>query len=399
MRGTQGRAVGPAARPGSSVDVDVVVIGVGTMGSMALWQLSKVPGLRVLGIEQFGPAHTNGSFSGESRLYRAAAKEGRIYIPALLEARRLWQELEAESGRQVLLPVGALSIGPAGLSELQATLAAITEYDLPHRVLDADRLRAEYPQFAIRDDDIGVLDELGGGLRPEVAVVTATDRAIEQGADVMHHTEVLALSEDAGGVTLATAAGTIRAGHVVVTAGSWSTRLLPELASLVHVEAYALTWFMPRHIEMFIPGRLPVFMRDLDGVHAFGAPSLDGYSIKICPRIEWPPVQHPSQIPTRIAPAQLAWAGEQARRMVPDLVPDPVRWSIHHDSVTVDHVPVIDQVGYGRITVAAGMSGNGFKFAPAYGKVLAEIATEGGSSWQHPLFTVASHLERAGAAA
>ncbi len=379
--------------------VDVAVIGVGTMGSMALWQLSRRPGLRVLGIEQYGPAHTHGSFSGESRLYRAAAKEGRIYIPALLEARRLWQELEAESGRSILLPVGALSVGPRGHEDLASTLASIREYDLPHRVLDADALRAAYPQFAVRDDDIGILDELGGGLRPEVAVMTATERAVARGAEVRYHTEVLTVAEDAAGVTLTTSTGTVRAGRVVVTAGSWTTRLLPELHALIHVEAYALTWFLPRHIEQFTPDRLPVFMRDLDGVHAFGAPSLDGYSIKMCPHLTWPELEHPSQLPTRITPEQLAWAGEWAQRMMPDLVPDPVRWSIHHDSVTSDHVPVIDRVGTGRVVVAAGMSGNGFKFAPAYGSIVADLATEGASPWQHPMFTLAGHLDRVGAAA
>ncbi|QGF23054.1 N-methyl-L-tryptophan oxidase [Raineyella fluvialis] len=379
--------------------VDVVVVGVGTMGSMALWQLSQVPGLRVLGIEQFGPAHTYGSFSGESRLYRAAAKEGRIYIPALLESRRLWQELEAESGRRLLLPVGALSIGPEGHEDLASTLAAIREYDLPHRVLDAAELAATYPQFAVRPGDIGILDELGGGLRPELAVMSATERAVARGAEVRYHTEVLGLAEDGDGVTVSTSTGTIRARRVVVTAGSWTTRVLPELRSLIHVEAYALTWFMPRHLELFTPERFPVFMRDLDGVHAFGAPSLDGYSIKMCPHLMWPPLDHPSQVPATISPEQLAWAGEWAQRMIPDLVPDPVRWSVHHDSVSPDHVPVIDRVGAGHIVVATGMSGNGFKFAPVYGRVVAELATQGASALQHPMFTLAGHLDRAGVAA
>ena len=385
--------------------VDVAVIGVGTMGSMALWQLSKVPGLRVLGLEQYGPAHTHGSFSGESRLFRAAAKEGALYVPAALEARRLWQELEAESGRQILLPVGALSIGPRGFADLEATRETIREYDLPAQELGVDELRERYPQFALEADDVGILDELGGGIRPEVAVMTATERAVAGGAEVTYRTEVLGLAEDADGVTLTTSAGAVRAGHVVVTAGSWTSRVLPELTSLIHVEAYALSWFMPRHIEQFGPDVMPVFMRDLDGVHAFGAPSLDGYSIKICPKLSWEPVDHPSRIPSGLTSEQIAWLGQQAHRMIPDLVPDPVRWSIHHDSVTPTHVPVIDRIGAGRagagragagrISVATGMSGNGFKFAPAYGRILAELATRGSSEWQQPAFTLSGHLARA----
>lgn len=76
-------------------DVDVAVVGVGSVGSMALWRLSRQPGLRVVGIEQFGPAETHGSFSSQSRHFRTATKAGQMYVPALLEARRLWRELEA----------------------------------------------------------------------------------------------------------------------------------------------------------------------------------------------------------------------------------------------------------------------------------------------------------------
>lgn len=198
---------------------DVAVVGVGTMGSMALWRLARL-GLRVVGIEQYGPAHTNGSFSGESRLYRAAAKEGQVYVPALLEARHLWRELEIESGRQVLLPVGALSIGPAGHPDLTSTMRSIDSYGLPHRVLDAAELRERYPQFAVRHDDIGIMDKLGGGLRPEVAVMTATASAVARGAEVRHHTQVLGVDEGRDGVTVTTATGTIRANRVVVTTGS-----------------------------------------------------------------------------------------------------------------------------------------------------------------------------------
>ena len=73
---------------------DIVVIGLGTMGSMALWQLASTTRQKVLGIEQYGPVHPNGAYAGESRLFRVAAKEGELYIPILQRSRELWLELE-----------------------------------------------------------------------------------------------------------------------------------------------------------------------------------------------------------------------------------------------------------------------------------------------------------------
>ena len=89
--------------------------------------------------------------------------------------------------------------------------------------------------------------------------------------------------------------------------------------------------------------------------------------------------------------------GQEAQALIPQLNPEPVRWSTHPESITSDHVPVLDTLASGRITVGSGFSGNGFKFAPVYGQLLAELATSGASELQHPLFTIASHRERAAA--
>lgn len=369
---------------------DIVIVGLGTMGSMALWQ-SALRGRRVLGIEQYGRIHTNGAYAGESRLFRVAAKEGDLYTPALLEAHRMWLELGEAYGSDILLQVGALSIGPKGFPDLEATMTAIIDHNLPHRVLDADELRRVYPQFAVEDGDIGILDELGGGLRPEVAVAAATDEAAKAGAEAWYHTEVAAIESSGDGVVVRTTRGDVEARRAIVTAGPWTSKLMPQLADLVRVRSFALTWCMPRHIGKFDPARMPGFMRDLDGVHAFGVPTLDGYSIKICPHFEFDDAADMDAWAQGLDEEQLAWMGEQAQRMVPDLIPAPSRWSVHPDSMTPNKMPIIDTVEDGRIAVATGMSGNGFKFAPVYGRALAELAETGKSRWRLPEFTVAAH--------
>jgi sarcosine oxidase len=148
---------------------------------------------------------------------------------------------------------------------------------------------------------------------------------------------------------------------------------------------------MPRHIELFTPDKLPGFMRDLDDVHAFGVPTLDGYSIKICPHIVFDEVADIANRPTALTRTQLRWIGKAAQRLMPDLVAEPVRWSVHPDSQTANKMPIIDTLADGLITVATGMSGNGFKFAPIYGRAAAELALTGTSDWQHPLFTLTGH--------
>ena len=123
---------------------DYAVIGCGTIGSMALWQLTEqAPGARILGIERFDRVHTKGSYSGESRLFRVALKEGGIYIPLVQQARRMWLAMNERSGRDIFLPVGAVSVGPADFPTMVQTMAVIEEFGLDHEVLDAAEARAD----------------------------------------------------------------------------------------------------------------------------------------------------------------------------------------------------------------------------------------------------------------
>lgn len=379
--------------------VDVAVIGAGTMGSMALWQVSKTPGLSVLGIEQYGPAHANGAFAGESRLFRVAAKEGQIYVKAALKARDLWTELEHESKREILLRTGCLSIAPEGHQFLDFTLKSIRDYNLPHRILDADQLRHEYPQFYIEDGDLGVLDVLGGALRCEMAVAAATQTAVAQGAEMMYNTAVLGIEEVEDGVLVQTDQGTVLADKVAVTSGSWTTAVMPELKDLIEVVTYALTWFIPDDVSQFMPDKFPGFMRDLDGAHAFGVPTLDGFSIKVSPTIDLPVGGTPEGRVRVLDRETIEKVSQEALSMIPGLNPEPSRWSTHPESATADHVPVIDVNESGRITVAGGMSGNGFKFAPAYGQIVADLMLCGASELQHPMFRLENHRKRAAARA
>ena len=369
----------------------VIVVGLGSIGSMTMWQLAK-QGVDVLGIEQFGRVHTEGAYAGESRLFRVAAKEGELFTPALLRSRELWQELGAGYGRDILLPAGALSVAPSDHPDLQPTLASIEHFDLPHEILDATQMRHRFPQFHIEDDDIGVLDLLGGAMRPEMAVAAATDQAFSHGASAVDDTEVLDIVETSSGVLVRTSRGEFTADRVVVTAGPWTARLLPDLRDVVQTKTFALTWLMPRHVERFTPDVFPGFMRDLDDVHAFGVPTLDGYSIKICPHIDLDAFDDWADRPTTLSREQLRWIGDQAARMIPDLIPDVVRWSLHSDSWTPTKMPIIDSVGDGVI-VGTAFSGNGFKFAPVWGECLAALATGGPNPFGDDAFSVAGHRE------
>ena len=84
---------------------DVAVIGLGAMGSAALFNLAK-RGRRVIGFEQFEPGHDKGSSHGESRAIRLSYFEHPSYVPLARRAYEVWRELEQASGETILTVTG-----------------------------------------------------------------------------------------------------------------------------------------------------------------------------------------------------------------------------------------------------------------------------------------------------
>ncbi len=108
---------------------DVIVLGVGGMGSAALYHLAR-RGVRTLGIEQFGIAHDRGSSQGGTRICRKAYFEHPDYVPLLHRAYELWDELEGAAGRELFRRAGLLLAGPADGQIIRGVRRSAVEYGL-----------------------------------------------------------------------------------------------------------------------------------------------------------------------------------------------------------------------------------------------------------------------------
>lgn len=375
-----------------STDLDVAVVGLGTMGSMALWQLSKRPGLRVGGFEQYGIGHAHGAFAGESRLFRAAYHEGEFYVPMLLRARELWQELNGLVAHDVYLQTGTLSVGETSSEQMRNVLTSVQKHGLPHEVLDHGELLRRYPQYRVGQTTTGILDLYGGALRPERSVLTAIDLATTNGAGANFSEPVVRVEvEDAGFVTIITSRRRITASKVVLAGGPWAAQLDPTLSSKFEIVPLLLTWFSPTVLEDFLPDRFPAFIVDEGGVHFFGAPSLDNYTVKISPSLEHRSVTLVEDIALRVAPEVLSMVGAQANAIFPGLPPEPSRYSVHPEGYAAGKVPIIDLGHDGRVVTLTAFSGHGFKFAPLVGEMAAALAVDGEHQLHDSSFSIAAH--------
>nr|WP_255426275.1 N-methyl-L-tryptophan oxidase [Pseudonocardia sp. C8] len=361
------------------MDAEVAVVGLGTTGSMSAWKLAEA-GVTVLGFEQYGFGHDRGAAAGESRLFRAAYHEGPEYVPLLRRARELWVDLTRSSGRPLFTPTGCLSIGLPDIAPMRNVRRSVDEHDLAHEVLDPDELARRFPQHTPVEGEIGVLDLAGGMLRPELAVLTAIERARAAGARLLARTPVRDIEPGDGGVTIRTDDRTWRVERVVVTTGPWVRELVPDAP--VTAKPIVLTWFAPADVRDYRPEVFPAFIRDTGDRHLFGCPTMDGVSVKAGVADVWDPLPDPRALTRDLPEPALAPVSDSVRRFLPGLHPDPIRHEVHLDGYTADRTALAGPVpGLPRVTVLAGFSGHGFKMAPVFGEVAADLALHGGSGF------------------
>lgn len=355
---------------------DVLVVGCGTMGSLALWRLAK-RGARVVGIEQFKPGHSLGSGHGESRIIRTTQYEGGGYVPLVREAFGLWRELEEATGASLLTITGGLMIGRPETGVVRGVLRSAQEAGITHETLTPIQVRDRFPQFRLDADEIAVFDESAGVLDPEKAITTAAAEAVRLGAEIVTDTRVSSIEPGSGEVVVRTADREFRGRHAVVCGGAWNPVLLPSVGGQIVVQRKVLTWFRPDQPSLFTPDRFPVFIWERDRVEWYGLPAPDGRTVKIVMHSGNNPVDADT-VDRQIHPSDLGPIGEIVERTMVGVSSEVVRSEVCMYSMTRDeHFMVGTPMAMEGVTFLGGFSGHGFKFASVIGDIAADLALTG----------------------
>ena len=229
---------------------DVLVIGLGAMGSAIVYQLAK-RGVKVLGVDQFTPPHTRGSSHGETRITREAIGEGMQFVPLAMRSHQLWREIEHETGQALLTACGGLIIaGTERLSRLHEqrdflgnTIRAAEVHGIPHQRLSATEIAARFPQFVLRGDECGYFEPGAGFLAPEACVLAQLTLAARCGATLRFGETVHSVARLHEHTIVETDRTYYQPGITVVAAGPWVPQLLPQLAASLTVRRQVLYWF------------------------------------------------------------------------------------------------------------------------------------------------------------
>lgn len=378
---------------------DVIVLGLGGMGSAAAHRLA-VRGARVLGLEQFSPAHTSGSSHGGSRIIRQAYFEDPAYVPLLLRSYELFWQLERDSGHPLRTLCGGLMTGRPDSQVVSGSLRSARQWDLPHDILDAKEVTRRFPTMTPGEDEIALYEPRAGLVRPEATVTAQLELAARHGAELRFGEPVLrwetlpvgtngSASGGAGGtgVRVHTPHGIREAGALVICPGAWAPRQLGCLGVPFTVERQVMYWFMPRSgIGPYTPDRHPVYIwEDPAGVQIYGFPALDGEDGGVKTAFfRKGTVCQPESIDRTVAPEEAAAMAEQLADRLPGL-PDRLLRAVTcmYTTTPDEHFVIAPHPASRPTVVACGFSGHGFKFTPVVGEILAELALTGAT--QHPI--------------
>ncbi len=358
----------------NSQHFDCLVLGTGGIGSAALYHLAK-QGKRVAGIDRFGVAHDRGSSHGQTRIIRQSYFEHPSYVPLVQRAFELWEELQAEHGRDLYYQTGILQAGPGGGALIQGVLASSAEHGLPIEHLNVAEARKRWPQFAFDDDMEVVFEQRGGFLLIEHAISAHIEKAQWAGAELFVGHTICEVKTGGRCLEVLTDQGTFTADSIVVTAGAWAADLLPELKGHLRILNKPLHWYTADADLYSNRVGCPVFFFESETGDYYGFPSIDERGLKLARHSGGTEVSNPLELNRSLDEDERSDVAGFLRKHLPQVSDQATDHAVCMYTVTSDSHFIIDRAELDdRIVYAAGLSGHGFKFAAALGELLAKMA-------------------------
>lgn len=361
---------------------DVIVVGVGGMGSAACWQLAR-RGQRVLGLERFDIPHSMGSSHGTTRIIRLPYYEDSAYVPLLHRAYELWAEAERATGTTLLVTTGSVDGGPEDDPLFNGALGSARLHGLPHEVLTGAEVNERFPGYRMEAGSRFVFQRQGGLIASERAIVAHANAAMAAGATIRARERVLGWDAHPSGegVTVRTDKGTYQAGRLILAAGPWMADLAPVLRGTAVPERQVLIWTQPKRPELFTPERFPVFNLQVGEGRYYGFPVYE------VPGFKFGRYHHRNEtMPAEEMRREVDAEDERllrgfGGRYFPEGTGDTLALRACMFTNTPDEHFILDcHPAHRQVVLASPCSGHGYKFCSVVGEILADLATGDGTT-------------------
>jgi sarcosine oxidase len=347
------------------------------MGSATLFHLAR-RGVRVLGLERYDLLHEYGSSHGLTRIIRLAYWEHPGYVALLRRSYQLWRELERLSGERLLHITGSIDGGPANGPVFSGALRSSQQHGLPYEVMDGTELSRRFPGYRLPREIQCLYQPEGGFLLPERCNLAHINAALAAGAQVRYREPVIEWGVTGGHCWVRSLRGRHEAGRLVIAAGPWASKLVPELAELAVPERQVLAWLQTSRPERFTPEVFPVFYIELEEGRYYGFPSF------LVPGFKFGRYHHRQE---RVDPDRMNREPDSederllrmfAERYFPDAAGPTLMLKTCLFTNSPDEHFILDlHPNHPEVALAAGFSGHGYKFCSVVGEIMADLAQKG----------------------
>jgi monomeric sarcosine oxidase len=355
------------------------------VGSAALFHLAR-RGAKVQGLDRFPPGHDRGSSHGRTRVIRQAYFEHPNYVPLLLRAYELWQELSQGCGKQLYHEIGLLQIGPPDGHVVPGVLKAARLHRLNVDHLSAQQAQRCFPGLRVPDGWEAVFEQRAGYLDVEDCVLAHLAEAQKLGAELRTGVEVRGWRVESGAVVVETDAGRFQCDKLVIAAGPWADSFLNDLGIQLTVLRSPVFWYPINDESLRAERGCPAYLFDTPEC-PYGIPQVDDFGFKIA---EHSGAQEPRLVDDALQVNRELRPADQARieTFLSEHIPGVGRPLLHHSvclyTMSPDENFIVDvHPEHPQVTFAAGLSGHGFKFTCVLGEILADLALYGRTD--HPI--------------
>ncbi len=356
---------------------DVIVIGTGGVGSAALYHLAK-RGVKVLGLDRFPPGHDRGSSHGRTRIIRQAYFEQQDYVPLLLRAYELWEELSQRCGKRLYHEIGLLQLGLSEGQVVRGVIESARRHNLQVDKLTGEEAAALFPAFRIASDWLAVFEPCAGYLDVEDCVTAQIAEAQKLGAELQVGVEAKAWHEINNAVEVETNTGRFQCTKLVITAGPWNGALLNELKIPLEVRRKIVLWYPTTNDILRADRGCPAFLYETAIGVFYGIPAIDDWGIKFARHDGGARVDDPLLVDREVSAAEAWELGLFAWTFLPFAERQFSHQSVCLYTMSPDENFIVDlHPQHPQVAFAAGLSGHGFKFTSVLGEALADLALNG----------------------
>lgn len=368
---------------------DVLIVGAGVYGTTAAVELSA-RGYRVALLDPGPLPHPLAASTDISKVVRIGYGADEFYMALGEEALRGWRRWNEEFSEPLYHNVGVTMLARAPMEpggyEYESYQLLLKRGHSPER-LNADEISRRFPAWKPGSYVDGFYHSDSGFAESGRVIETLLNIAQRQGTTLLPGQTFSAFIESDNRVTgIRTREGEMfHADHVLIAAGAWTPFIVPELMPHMRSTGHPVFHLVPPHPELFTPPNFAVFTADVAKTGWYGFPLHPHAKVVKIASHGVGQLLHPETDARVVTPDDEAHLRAMLRETFPDLADAPIvytRRCLYNDTKDEDFWIARHPQREG-LTIAAGDSGHGFKFAPVLGGIISDAVEGRENPWLH----------------